>query len=161
MSRQIEISAGALRRIKAHALRAYPNECCGLMLGPSDESRFAGRLRECVNAQDAHHHRDPVDFPRTARDAYFIDPAELLDVEREMAKRGERIRVIYHSHCDADAYFSEEDLRRALFEGEPVFPGAVYLVVSVRGGRIAEEKVFSWSRKWRRFVAHGCGFVRV
>lgn len=154
MNDQIQISADALQKIEAHALREFPNECCGLMLGPIGEPHGVGRLRECVNAQDAYHQRDPLNFPRTGRNAYFIDPVELLAVERERFVNGEAIRLIYHSHCDADAYFSEEDERQALFDGEPVFPDAVYLVVSVKGGKIAEKKLFRWSRERRRFVSN-------
>ena len=153
MNPTVEIPANALRRIEAHALREYPNECCGLMLGPVGEPHVAVKLRECVNAQDVYHRRDPVAFPRTGRNAYFIDPAELLAIERDRRASDEAIRVIYHSHCDADAYFSEEDVRRALHEGVPVFPGAVYLVVSIREGKIAGMKTFHWRRELCRFVS--------
>jgi proteasome lid subunit RPN8/RPN11 len=95
-------------------------------------------------------------FPRTGRNTYFIDPAELLAIERDRAAREEVIRVIYHSHCDADAYFSREDVRRALFEGEPVYPGAAYLIVSIRAEEMAGIKIFHWRRELRRFVSE-CG----
>ena len=152
MKGQIQIPDDALRRIEAHALREYPNECCGLVLGPAGEPGVARRLRECVNAQDAFHQRDPVEFPRTGRTAYFIDPSELLAIERDRIGRDEAIRVIYHSHCDAEAYFSEEDTARAMFEGEPVYPEVAYLVVSVRSGEIAGMKIFCWRSEQERFV---------
>lgn len=156
MNPRLQIPPKALRQIGAHALREYPNESCGLMLGPGEVPQDAGRLRECANAQDIYHRRDPVHFPRTSRNAYFIDPGELLLIEREYSQNDEVIRVIYHSHCDADAYFSEEDVRRALFEGEPVYPGAAYLVVSIRAEEMAGIKIFHWRRELRRFVSE-CG----
>jgi proteasome lid subunit RPN8/RPN11 len=156
MNPPIQIPANALRQVETHALREYPNECCGLMLGPASRPHIAQRLRECVNAQDVYHRRDPVAFPRTGRNNYFIDPAELLAIERDRAAREEAIRVIYHSHCDADAYFSREDVRRALFEGEPVYPGAAYLIVSIRAEEMAGIKIFHWRRELRRFVSE-CG----
>ena len=42
--------------------------------------------------------------------------------------------VIYHSHPDVGAYFSDEDQDKALFLGEPIFPVS-YLVVDVRQAR--------------------------
>ena len=49
--------------------------------------------------------------------------------------------VIYHSHVDAGAYFSETDRRQALVGGEPAYPGAVYVVTSVvRGARRRDRR---------------------
>jgi proteasome lid subunit RPN8/RPN11 len=44
------------------------------------------------------------------------------------------VAVIYHSHVDAGAYFSETDRRQALVGGEPAYPNAVYVVTSVVAG---------------------------
>jgi proteasome lid subunit RPN8/RPN11 len=156
MKARIQISPDALGRIEAHALREHPNECCGLILGPVGEPGIARRLRECVNAQDAFHRSSPAEFPRTGRNAYFMDPVELLAIERERVERDEAIRVIYHSHCDADAYFSEEDVKRALYDGKPIFPDAVYLVISVKAEETAGMKVFYWRSDLGRFVSE-CG----
>ena len=126
--------------IRAEAERAYPAECCGLILG----TEAACRVRPCANAQNKYHELDPESFPRDERKAYFIEPRELLAVHRELAASGERILAIYHSHPDADAYFSAEDQKRALAEGEPVYPGAKYLVLSVRKAKTVACKWFTW-----------------
>jgi proteasome lid subunit RPN8/RPN11 len=54
--------------------------------------------------------------------------------------------VIYHSHPEVGAYFSEEDTRAALSAGYPVD----YLVVDVQVDRIVEAKLFR--RDGERFV---------
>ena len=62
------------------------------------------------------------------------------------------MRVIYHSHVDAGAYFSEEDERIALSEGGPAYPGVSYLVVSVTGGKVGEASLFAWDERKRAFL---------
>ena len=63
------------------------------------------------------HEEDPEQYPRTARDGYMIDPREQMILERSLKKEGKEIKVIYHSHPDVGAYFSEKDtfFLRAIF----------------------------------------------
>jgi proteasome lid subunit RPN8/RPN11 len=107
-------------------------------------------LVEVPNAVDAAHAEDPVRFPRTAREAYLMDPEALLAVFEALARDGAEIAAVWHSHVEAPAIFSEQDRAHALLEGEPALPGAEYLVVSVRGGVAAEV---------RRFAFAGGGFA--
>ena len=65
----------------------------------------------------------------------MIDPLEQLKLERQLKERGNQIRVIYHSHPDVGAYFSEKDIEDALWDGRPRYPGVVYLVCGVRKGK--------------------------
>jgi proteasome lid subunit RPN8/RPN11 len=142
-----------LGEIRAHAEAAYPEECCGLVLANMDSLDEPTRVRRCRNAQDRFHELDPESFPRTSRNAYFIDPQDLLAVERERVERNETVRVIYHSHPDVDAYFSDEDQRRATMKGEPVFPDVSYLVISVVNRRAVGIRVFKWDGANRSFAA--------
>lgn len=129
----------------------YPSECCGMIL-ESKHKKGSLRLRPCVNAQDKYHREDPQNFPRDSKTAYFIEPAELFQIEKELRENGERIAFIYHSHPDADAYFSDEDIARAAPDGEPLFPDTDYLVISVRGGQVVNHKTFHWDAKQASFV---------
>ena len=54
------------------------------------------------------------------------------------------MRVIYHSHVDAGAYFSETDRRNALVDGQPAYPGTTYVVIEVREGRAQDARAFRW-----------------
>jgi len=141
-----------LAEIFKQAQREYPSECCGMIFGPRSDSNQMSRLKGFRNVQDLYHEKDPANFPRTAQTAYFIEPAELLAVHKGLRKKGEEIRVIYHSHIDRGAYFSEEDKRAATPDGEPAYGGADYLVVSVVKGKVKDANLFRWDPKKRDFL---------
>ncbi len=141
-----------LRPILEQAEREYPYECCGMILGPKDAPNRLSRIRACQNAQDKYHQLDPENFPRTAATAYFIDPRELLLIQKELREKGEEIRIIYHSHIDCGAYFSAEDKRVATSEGEPAYPGVRYLVMSVLQGKVADMRLYDWDPVKKDFV---------
>ena len=105
----------------------------------------------CRNVQNELHAKDPERHPRDARTAYYIDPADLLRIGRLEAE-GFTVAVIYHSHIDAGAYFSETDRRNALMGGEPTYPDATYLVTSVMNGRVETTSAFRWDAARRDFV---------
>ena len=141
-----------LETLSSHAESAYPDECCGLILqsvcGPADL-----RVWPVRNLQDEMHRRFPEEFPRTARSAYWMDPQELLRVHKALRREASRIRGIYHSHPDAEAFFSAEDERLALDDrGDPLYPGADYWIVPVREGRAGEARCFSWTPAQRKFL---------
>jgi proteasome lid subunit RPN8/RPN11 len=148
---------GELAQIKGQAEAEYPAECCGVLLlrGTDPAERL---LLPCRNIQDQLHARDPATHPRDSRTAYFIDPKDLLTIGRREGE-GYRVAVIYHSHIDAGAYFSATDKRNALIDGEPSYPGAVYVVLSVIEGRVADAQAFVWDAAARDFLARapaGC-----
>lgn len=143
------VTSEEIDRIKDQAEAEYPYECCGVILareGPSPERM----LFPCRNAQNDLHAKDPAIYPRDARIAYFISPPDLLRVGR-MESDGWSLRVVYHSHIDAGAYFSETDARQAMLGDEPSYPGATYLVLSVMEGKAADAAAFRWSPERRSF----------
>ena len=162
MTGQYSIPDGLLSPVLDHALRDYPAECCGMIFAAKNTSRLT-RIRACENVQDSLHRRDPVQFPRTAKTAYAMAPQELFAIEQELRDREERIALIYHSHIETDAYFSDEDFRRATFgePPEPLYPGTVYLVLSVRRREgkpiVAAQKQFGWDPDRRAFPELGNG----
>lgn len=123
-----------------HLEAAYPDEGCGVVLRKVAGGALRVRLME--NAYDRYRALEPESFPRTARTAYLLDPKEQLALYREAEAAGEEICCIFHSHADAGAYFSPEDRRQALLEGEPVVPGASYLVVAVDQGRATAARLY-------------------
>ena len=148
----VSIPPEYFQKIRFQSERDYPNEACGILVGPKDRKELVTGIYPCQNVQDQYHTQDPVSFPRTARTAYFIDPRDLLRIQKEAREKHCETRVIYHSHVDAGAYFSEEDQRVATSEGRPAYPGVVYLVLSVRNGKTGEMTLFHWSEKAGRFV---------
>jgi proteasome lid subunit RPN8/RPN11 len=143
------LTGSELAAIRQQAEAGYPAECCGVVLvGPGGGGRD---VYPCRNVQAELHARDPERFPRTARTAYYIAPQDLLELGRREAK-GWELHVIYHSHVDAGAYFSETDRRNALVDGEPLYPQATYVVVGVHGGRATEVRAFRWDPGRHEFV---------
>lgn len=141
------LTRAELAAIERQAVEEYPRECCGVVLERAGERR----LLRCRNDQDALHARDPERYPRDARTAYHIADADRLQMVR-LEDEGFAAAVIYHSHIDAGAYFSPTDRRQALMNGEPMYPDATYVVLSVVEGRIAARGAFRWSADAKDFV---------
>jgi len=146
------ITAEESAAIERQAVAEYPNECCGVILVRGAERRHL----PCRNVQDQMHARDPVTFPRTARNAYYMDPLDALRLNR-MVDEGFAFAVIYHSHPNAGAYFSETDRSQALIKGEPAYPGAVYVVVSVVGRAAKAFAAYRWNAERRVFERADAG----
>jgi adenylyltransferase/sulfurtransferase len=141
------LTADELREIRDHAVGDYPQESCGVIVTKGAERR----LVRCRNVQNDLHRRDPERYPRDARTAYYIDPSDLLKIGR-LEGDGFGVHVIYHSHVDAGAYFSETDRRQALVGGEPAYPEATYVVTSVMDGRADAVASFRWDAGAKDFV---------
>jgi proteasome lid subunit RPN8/RPN11 len=132
-----------LKAIIAHAEEGYPDEVCGIVIGKAGDPK-TNAVRRCLNVANTYHQEDPIRYPRDARTAYIMDPQDLLRIQLEADAKGLDFLVIYHSHTDHDAYFSPTDRELALFEGEPLWPSAQYLVVSVRNKKAQDFKSFIW-----------------
>lgn len=144
------LTEAELATIRRQAEAEYPAECCGVLLvQPGGEP--VRRLRPCRNIQDRLHAEDPQRFPRDSRTAYYMAHEDLLELSRE-EMRGWAVEVIYHSHIDVGAYFSETDRRNALIDGEPAYPQATYVVVAVDGGRAGAARAYRWEAAAREFV---------
>jgi proteasome lid subunit RPN8/RPN11 len=143
----MSVTREELETVRAQAIEEYPFESCGVILRRGDERK----LLRCRNAQNELHARDPERHPRDARTAYYIDPKDLLRIG-DLERQGFEVAVIYHSHIDAGAYFSETDRRQALVGGEPAYPSAVYVVTSVIRGAVDAVAAFRWDGARRDFV---------
>jgi proteasome lid subunit RPN8/RPN11 len=144
----LRFQQATIEAIYAHARETYPEECCGFVL-TDDETETVRRI---TNVQNVMHERDPATFPRDATVAYFMDPKELFAVDRELGDGALSVKAVYHSHPNHDAYFSPEDKKQALFEDQPLYPGAVYLVVSVYDRQIRAMRAFEWDESESGFV---------
>ena len=113
------------REIEAHAAEAYPEECCGALLGVrEDGTRIVTRIMRCRNV-----HAEP-------RHRYSIDPAELISIQREGREAKLEIVGFYHSHPDHPATASPTDL------AEANWTGCSYLIVSVEARRIVAVRSY-------------------
>ena len=135
------ISPEVMAELEAHALATYPSECCGFVSGPvADAARLDASQRE-ENEADKYHKLDPETFPRTSRTYFKINELRAAKAFDAGDKGGRPIKVIYHSHCDAGAYFSQEDAATFASDKQLMWPCA-FIVVSVQNGQLAERKLW-------------------
>ncbi len=121
----IRIAPDAWKAVIAHAERAYPEECCGALLGTRE-----GGMKTVSRAAAI---ENSFAGDRTAH--YGIRPEDLLEADRAAREAGLRVVGIYHSHPDRGAYFSDEDLRNSC-------PWYSFVVLAVRGGRFEQARSF-------------------
>ena len=145
----ITISQQAFETITAQAEREFPFECCGFIIGTT-----ADEVRPIRNIQNEKHDADPARFQRDARTAYLMDPKEQLGVLKEIDQHKLKLKAVYHSHPDHEAYFSATDRAHACsFDpDEPDYPETAYIVMSVRGGRFVRAAAFVWDAEQKDFV---------
>ena len=148
----MKLNKGVLEKIYGHALKEYPDECCGIITGNDDKQT----VHICENIQNKMHVEDPARFPRDARTAYFIDRPTFDNIISSSLKKGEAVIALYHSHAEHEAYFSEEDVAAQTVFGEPEFPDALPLVISVMDSNIHDLKCFKWDRGNQVFFADDC-----
>lgn len=141
-----------LAEIFRQAEAGYPEEICGMVVGKPN-APATSRVRQVRNIANQEPQRDTSGVTRDARTAYKMDPLEQLRVLREADRQGWEVIVFYHSHPDHDAYFSAMDRDRALTsDGDPIWPGATYLVVSVVAGRALSACCYTWDPVQREFL---------
>jgi proteasome lid subunit RPN8/RPN11 len=138
-----------VQELMLHAREADPDECCGLIVG--DEGERYRRTVRCTNAMTQMHKKDPTNYPRDARQAFFIDPREWLEIHKQAEKDGERVTAVYHSHVGVGAYLSEEDLAYA--ETSP-FDDADQIVIAVADRRVGGLALFRWDAERCEFTGH-------
>ena len=132
---QMVIPENILAECHAHGVEAYPEETCGFIIGNKDDTDSLETVYPMRNIMNELHEEDPEQFPRTGRDGYMIDPREHMKLERTLKKEGKQIKVIYHSHPDVGAYFSEKDKEDALWNGKARYPGITFLVCATNKGK--------------------------
>ncbi len=145
------LTPASIKAISQQAIAEYPSECCGIVTGTADRQR----VHACRNRQDELHASDPGQHPRTSREAYDIDRAEMQRIFADAERVGEKVLCFYHSHIDCGAYFSSMDKEVLTVFGEPEFPEAVHVVVSVQNGKVAEINGYRWDGARQDFASVG------
>ena len=146
--KELLLPATVWQEISRHAEETFPEECCGILVSNGAEDHVL-RLK---NLQNARHASDPDRYPRNATIAYSLDEMELESKTVEAAKIGFQLKAFYHSHPNHEAYFSSEDREGATPFGEPTYPDAWQIVVSVYNRAVAHIKGFAWSDDEKDFV---------
>ena len=138
------VTDALMEDIKAHALTAYPEECCGVLIGdlPEDFGQSSAELRvtETRRLENAWENLN-----RTNK--YAVAPEAIAAVEKEFAGKPRGILGFYHSHPDVPAWPSPYDLQRA-------WPSYAYLIAAVAGGKVTQRRVWLLSYDTRSFEEH-------
>ena len=142
------LTPSSIEAISKQAIAEYPSECCGIVTGTASSQR----VHPCRNRQDELHAKDPGHHPRTSREAYDIDRNEMERIFSDAAAKGEQVICFYHSHIDCGAYFSKMDKEVLTVFGEPEFPDAVHVVISVQDGKVRELWGYRWDGTKRDFI---------
>lgn len=143
----IAIPKYVLDLVYEHARAAFPDECCGYLIGARDAAAVDAAV-PCRNAQRDGEH--PTRPERGADTGFVIAGAELFAFARSL--RGDRpARIVYHSHTNGRAYFSDVDREVNASREGPHYP-VQHLVVGVTAARLTEAAQFAWSDEARDFV---------
>ncbi len=115
--RVVHVSRDTIDGMVAHARRARPRECCGVLLGTGGRVACAIPMRNAARGRT----RDRV------------DPAEPIALRRALREIAPSVAIIgvYHSHPRGPARPSETDVIEALY------PDWVHLVIGLGGARPA------------------------
>jgi proteasome lid subunit RPN8/RPN11 len=110
------LTAEQISQIQREGADAYPNECCGAMLGKDqpDARRLVTRLEPLGNSFEAgeQYHR------------FALDPRDLMHLEKRAGDAGLSVLGFYHSHPDHPARPSEYDRQHA-------WPFYSYVIVAI------------------------------
>ncbi|MDE0828776.1 MAG: M67 family metallopeptidase [Vicinamibacterales bacterium] len=131
---QVVLPAAVLRKVLAHARRAVPNECCGLLIGATRPTTSVSSIDE--NDVDETEVDIQIESSAPARNLrlsptrYLIDPADHFAAIRTARARGRAVVGGYHSHPSGPPDASTTDHRDA---SDAAF---LYLIVSPGTGAV-------------------------
>ena len=101
-----------------HSLGEDPNECCGILAGYKSDINLGVWVSDLYKITNS--------TPSPYR--YRMDPAEQLEAELEVDRKGTELLAFYHSHTHTPAYPSDTDVRMAMESGWTDF---CYVLVSL------------------------------
>lgn len=151
----LRITRQVLASIEERAQAAYlaNAEACGLLAGPADSPDLLDESVPLENLADKLHAMDPESYPRPARTSFEVDARVFA---REMDKRekaGAPAKVLWHSHLDVGAYFSDTDVAAMSMSGAGPAYDLAYLVLSVIEGKVVDRRLYIWEASSKSFVA--------
>jgi proteasome lid subunit RPN8/RPN11 len=132
----LKLSHALYDQLRAHGEETYPYECCGIMLGKSQDG--INEVHELFRAGNTR--------TDSAHNRYHIAPIELIKAQREGRARGLDIVGFYHSHPDHPAQWSQTDFAEAHWFG------CSYVITAVAG-----DKTTGVAQQTNSFLLTGTG----
>ena len=126
---KIKVTPESQAIMNAHAEKAFPEECCGAMLGieQEDGTREITKIISVDNTKGENRER-----------RFLIAPKALLNAEKVAKEHSLDVLGIYHSHPNHPSQASEFDRVHAM-------PFWSYLIISCMDGKTAT--IQSWRLK--------------
>lgn len=122
---KLRIKASDMKKIDAHALKTFPYECVGLLIGASGKKEF--EVKKIVKAKNT----------LGSLVAFETDPQFIYKVYKDAEKRGLELIGIYHSHPNLHAFVSSRDA-----EFMKYWTRIAWLILSVGRDSVLERKAF-------------------
>ncbi len=120
---EVFLPQAVLRQMEARAESAYPEECCGLLVGMREGASIrVSRAEPSANVAARQPGTD-------ARRRFEVDPRLRLALMHELEESAEDIIGLYHSHPDHSARPSQHD-RDSILE-----PELLWLITAVEKGK--------------------------
>ena len=135
----LEIADSLVDNIRRHGARAYPNECCGALLGngePGEADKKVEALLSLDNRSEG----------EAARTRFFLTADDFRTAEKAAQEKGLILLGFYHSHPDHPARPSDFDREHAL-------PWYSYIIVSVAHGEPQEATCWVLTDDRSRFLS--------
>lgn len=141
----LKLSPALKRALEAQARHAWPEECCGLLVGQVHLSATDGKHVEVISLVESANQAPLKERPH----CFEIDPALHLSLQRKLRATSQSIVGVYHSHPNGRAELSEADRLNAL---ESDF---VWLVLALSGDK---KNPMQWGAYWREGSGRGACF---
>lgn len=127
--RPVLVPAPLLAEMHLHGRAAYPEECCGFLIGVAPD-RESADARTIVALERAGN-----EFRGERRRRFLIRPEELKELERRLEGTGRAVVGFYHSHPDHPA-------RPSQFDQDHAWPWYTYVVIAVTASGVPAVGAF-------------------
>jgi proteasome lid subunit RPN8/RPN11 len=129
---QLILTRSQTAQIEREGVAAYPNECCGVIIGRDvrdgeNVRRIVERLEPLANDFD----------PNERFHRFSVRPTDLLAAEKSASRTGAAVLGFYHSHPDHPARPSEYDRQHA-------WEYYSYVIVAIAGPAPRAADMTSW-----------------
>ncbi len=122
----LRLPLSVYRELRAHGEEAFPNECCGALLGRVTAEGW--QIDSLVRTTNS--------CAESQGDRFEIAPAELVKIAREARSCHQEIAGFYHSHPSHPAHWSATDLADAHWLG------CVTVITEVTQGQAKDTNAF-------------------
>lgn len=99
---ELVVTRAVINLLRDKALRAHPDECCGILLGDGEN------ITAALPARNVH---------STPRTHFEIDPQVIVDAHRAARDGGPQVLGYYHSHPAGPPHPSATDRAEAAHDG--------------------------------------------